>query len=396
MNVYDNVVRASKTLMFQEPFYGLFLISLNKELNEKIPTACVSKNNINFTLSINSKFWEDLDEKSRIGVLKHELLHIVFFHLNMQDQFSNKQLLNIAADLEVNQYIDNNLKGEKWTGLCINNAPFKDLNLLPRQGTKYYYDNLQNEMNNNPESELSQMLGDMMGEGDIHELWKEFENLSEAEKKLMSKQVDHTLKEIAKELTKNGNRAGNIPGEMKEYIDNLLKEKEPVMDWKSYLRRFSGISNKVTTKKTRYKENRRFNENPALRIHPKRKTLVAIDTSGSVSDKDLVEFFNEINHIYKTGIEVTIVECDTQIQRVYEYKGKKDKIEVQGRGGTDFNEVIEYLIENRNKYNNLIYLTDGEASVPNKVPLKPILWVHCSSCRINEDLPGAKIQITKN
>ena len=42
MNVYDEVVKHSKKLMFDEPFYGLMLIGLNKELSNQIETACVS------------------------------------------------------------------------------------------------------------------------------------------------------------------------------------------------------------------------------------------------------------------------------------------------------------------------------------------------------------------
>ena len=43
-------------------------------------------------------------------------------------------------------------------------------------------------------------------------------------------------------------------------------------------------------------------------------------------------------------------------------------------------------------YTALIYLTDGEASIPENCPANT-LWVHSSKCNINEDLPGQKIQI---
>ena len=52
--------------------------------------------------------------------------------------------------------------------------------------------------------------------------------------------------------------------------------------------------------------------------------MVAIDTSGSVSHDDLVEFFNETYHIYKSGTYVDIIECDAKVQRVYEYKGERE------------------------------------------------------------------------
>ena len=56
---------------------------------------------------------------------------------------------------------------------------------------------------------------------------------------------------------------------------------------------------------------------------------------------------------------------------------------------------MKYLAENKNKYANLIYLTDGECVPPNTKPMKPIMWVHCSNVNINEELPGTKIKINR-
>jgi predicted metal-dependent peptidase len=221
------------------------------------------------------------------------------------------------------------------------------------------------------------------------------EGLSEAEKKLIAKQIDHQLKDVTNALEKKGSGRGLVPGEMKDYIDSLFEIVEPVIDWKSYLRRFNSMSTMVYTKKTRRKPNRRFGTGPALKIKQKKRTLVAIDTSGSVSNDDLVEFFNEIYHIYKSGTYVDIIECDAKVRRVYEYKGERNEIEVQGRGGTDFEPVMVYLAENRDKYANLIYLTDGECTAPQTQPKKPMLWVHSSGHNINDTLPGAKVRIVR-
>jgi predicted metal-dependent peptidase len=339
----------------------------------------------------NPDFWDGLDDNTKLAVLKHELLHIAFFHLQHFDRFPNKKLYNVAADLEINQYIQDEYKGEKWDGLEFDEGIYKPLNLLPRQGTKYYYDKLQDELDNNPDGDFANYMNGI--EIDIHDLWEAMEGMGEAERKLISKQIDHQLKAIAEECEKRSKGRGLIPSEMKDYIDSLFEIVEPVLDWKAYLRRFSNTSNKIITKKTRRKLNKCYSDNPALKIKLKKSTLVAIDTSGSVSNSELAEFFNEIYHIYKTGTKVTVVECDATIQRVYEYKGKLEDLSVQGRGGTDFEPVMKYLVENKNQFDNLIYLTDGECCSPNTKPLKPILWVHSSKSKINEELPGTKIKI---
>ena len=409
-NIHADIAKHSKTLMFKEPFYGLFLISLNKELSDVVQTACVAKDGINTKLVISPKFWETISDNCKVAVLKHELLHIAFKHLQMYDSYSEKELLNIAADLEINQYIEDSYKDETWDGLEITSAPWNTMNLPVKAGTRKYYELIQQEMKNNPDGDVAkfvQAMKDANGDGESrtitlgdgtqievkasHEFWKQYENMDEAEKKLMEKQIEHQLKDTAEQIQK---QRGHIPGELKELIDSLYISEEPVIDWRVYLRRFNGMASKIFTKKTRHKPNKRFYGNPALKIKQRKNTLVAIDTSGSVSKDDLKEFLSEIHHIYKTGTEITVIECDAQIGRVYEYKGKTEIAkEVTGRGGTSYEPVMKYLKDHKDKFQNLIYLTDGECNIEQTQPCKPVLWVHCSGRKINNELPGAKVQI---
>ena len=46
-DLHADIAKHSKTLMFKEPFYGLFLISLNKEISNAVQTACVARDGIN-------------------------------------------------------------------------------------------------------------------------------------------------------------------------------------------------------------------------------------------------------------------------------------------------------------------------------------------------------------
>ena len=76
MDKQRSLSKISKELMLKEPFYGFFLIMLNKLWSNKLSTAGVSKHNINFQLAINPEFWESLSDDHKMGLLKHELLHI--------------------------------------------------------------------------------------------------------------------------------------------------------------------------------------------------------------------------------------------------------------------------------------------------------------------------------
>ena len=199
VNIAESLARASKTLILREPFYGLFLVGLNKVFRNDIPTAGVSKNGIGVQLSINTEFFNSLNDKQRMGLLKHELLHISFGHLVMRDLYANHKLFNIAADLEINQYIDRDALPEG--GLFLDTFP--ELNLPKKAGTKKYYELLEQECKNNPCQSLQSILDQMDGDSQYdHKTWKEFDELTEAEKKLIQKQVEHQIKETADQTKK--------------------------------------------------------------------------------------------------------------------------------------------------------------------------------------------------
>tara|TARA_Y100001937_G_scaffold15075_1_gene20478 strand:- start:388 stop:1572 length:1185 start_codon:yes stop_codon:yes gene_type:complete len=384
--VVDKVSKACKTLMFKEPFYGLFLIGINKKYRDDLPTAGVSKNGMGVQLAINPAFFDGLTEKQQMGLLKHEILHVGFGHLLIRDKYDDQKLFNIAADLEINQYIATDCLPEG--GLTLDTFP--ELNLPIKAGTKVYYDSLKQAQEDGTCPTLDNLLNQMNGGSQYcHGTWDEFDELSEADKKLVQKQIEHQLKETA-ELTEK--RQGHVPGEFAEIIKRLRKIEPPSFNWKAYLRRFVGNSSIVYTKKLRRKYNKRYSGNPGLKIKHKNHICVGVDTSGSVSNSELKEFMSELTHMHKTGHQITVVQCDTQINSVEVFNPKKDW-DIKGRGGTDFQPVIDHYNE-KGHYTALIYLTDGEAYTPDNCP-KNTLWVHSSRCNINQELPGLKIQINK-
>jgi len=395
MTNVESLAKASKELMLKEPFYGLLLMSLNKIWSKKLPTAGVRLNKINYELAINPDFWESLPMEQKVGVLKHELLHIGFFHLVNFTKYANKKVLNIAMDLEINQYIERSMLPED--GMFLDTFP--ELELEERKGTRYYYDKLmelaqeQEEtmqciMNaiSNGESECELPNGQKINIPD-HD-WEEIEQLDEATKKLIESQTKHIVEQVADQVQKS---RGVIPGEFEELLERLKQIDPPKFDWKGYMRRFAGKSVKTYTKKSRRKYNKRLPENPGLKIRRHKHILAAIDTSGSVSTNELKEFLNELYHMKKTGADVTIIECDTAISYIGKFDPKKD-LEIHGRGGTDFQPVIDYYNEHQKEYSCLFYFTDGECSAPEGAKGN-ILWVLSSRGDAYEELPGQVIKL---
>ena len=428
----ESLSKATKDLMLKEPYYGIFLIMLNKFWSKRVPTAGVSKMGINYQLEINEEFWDKLPELHKLGILKHELLHIAFGHLSMYFKFSDKKRANVAMDMELNQYIENGwLPGDDMTadqykqlvdsvkdkvkqgledGSMTEEQAKIEYDAIPprgiifedyvdkgwdaKAGSRYYYDKLkeaQDEKDKNGTSgnqHLDELLDNIEnGNTPDHGTWEEFDNLSEAEQKLIDKQVQKLLSDAKEQTIK---KRGTVPGE----IEGLIEIEEivpPKFDWRGYIRRFTGVSSKVYTKKIRRKENRRFSDNPGLKIKMKQHMLLAIDTSGSVSNDELTEFMNEIHHIYKAGVDITIVQCDTRINSIEKYTGEWE-LNLHGRGGTDFDPVIEYFNEHIKEFTSLVYFTDGEASTSIK-PRGNVLWVLSERSSMNDDLPGQVIKL---
>ena len=432
MDKVQSLSKTSKDLMLREPYYGFFLIMLNKLWDSKrVPTAGVSKNGINYQLAINEDFWMSLTEDQKLGLLKHELLHIAFGHLTMFFKFTDRRLANVAMDMEINQYIDRDwLPGGEYSkeefdeikeaakieiaeakerdapmeelkaiadkvpsrGIMIED--YDDVELDTKAGCRYYYDKLkklQDEKKQNGTCGSPSMddLLDSIDEGDIpdHSTWEEFENMTEAEHKLIERQLQKVLSDAKEQTIK---KRGNVPGEIEGVIiiENIVP---PKFDWRGFIRRFTGVSTKVFTKKIRRKENKRFDANPGLKVKMRQHMLLAIDTSGSVSDNELKEFMSEMHHIYKCGVDITIVQCDTRINSIEPYKGKFE-MTVIGRGGTEFDPVLNYFNENLKKYTSLVYFTDGECDTSVR-PKGNILWVLSEQSSMNDSLPGKVIKL---
>jgi predicted metal-dependent peptidase len=368
MNIHEDLSKIGKQLMLSEPFYGVFLSTLNKVVRKDVPTAGVCLQGINYQLAVNEEFWNSLQgDKPKIGLLKHELLHICFNHLLDKDDYPDQELHNVAADIEINQYIAEEYYPSKDLLLP---SSYPELNLPLKAGTKVYYGLLKQALESGASPKLQQLMDGLKGEG-LHPTWSEFDGLSEADAKLAKSQLEHQIKEILKSQSDKGR--GFVPSELESFIDGILAETEPSYDWRSYFRRFAGTSTRTYTKKTRRKLNKRFQENPSLKIKTKKNVLVGIDTSGSVLNEDLARFFAEIHHMYKTGVTITVAEGDAAIHNIYEYKGKMPDF-VTGRGGTDMNPFIEYFNKHK-EFNSLIILTDGYIGSNTVKSFKPTIMV---------------------
>jgi len=425
--------------MNDNPFFGMYLLGVNKyEVDHSIPIAAVAMEGYNFKLLLRKDNYLAMPEEQQIGVLKHEILHISLGHLGpyYRHRCPDHKIFNIAADLEINQYIPRNeLPAE---GIFLDSFP--DYELPEKAGTVFYYDFFKQKIEdlkeeypdefygdpcpgNGPDqgpknpsdqstdgqdgqegnspsqgaggsestdpknepgggpSESDQRLIDMYRGGDpSHSNWDNPDlepgesetGYWEAVDEIRRQQVRRAYQEAQRTT---GNKArGYIPGNLIEVIDKLLEKKDPVVDWRGYFRRFVAASQNVKVNKTKRRESNRFIGMPGLKFNPKHEILVAVDTSGSVSTDELANFYTELNFIHKAGVKITVAQCDADISNVQKFN-PKDVVSIHGRGGTDFDPPMEYLNKNKSKYTCLVYFTDGACTPPRVKTTRPVLWV---------------------
>lgn len=391
--LFDNITRTTIQLLLKEPFYGHYLSTIVKEVSSEIATMGVAVGGEELVkLYVNEKFWnEDLiTDDFKYGVLKHEILHIVFKHILIVDQFDYPDIANVAMDIVVNQYIGRSqLPGEP---VLIENYP--SLKLERDQSVDYYYQKLlplykkQNKTQNQLQTDLEKHgAGNKIGS---HQKW---EKLSAGEKKILEASIEQAINEVVNRVKKN-TKYEDLPTGLRVYFDEIEKKGKPFVNWRRTLRLFANSSSRTYLKNTIRRPSRRYGTVPGHKIKPRNKLLIAIDSSGSVPAKDLAAFFGELYHINRQGAEIMVVECDTHIQNNYLYRGMMPDF-VLGGGGTDFNDPIRFANE---EYlpDAIVYFTDGNA-VPPKIPARmPILWMITQN-GIDEQtwdkFPGRKVKM---
>jgi len=350
-------------------FYGHVIQQFQKVYvrhPHRVDTACVGRfpGEKFIKLWLNLDFFESFYEKKGkdawnyvLGAEEHEILHICSGHLTLQ--FDDRVRGNVAVDLSVNSHLVENQIAENW--------PTAEKYGFPKgKAAVWYYNNLKGN------AKFQKELKDgCYGIGGIMEwLGKSHAGWAELEKDPVAKEFVKDIMRKAKELC--GKNYGNIPSDIVEMIEDMLKRERPVIPWNHVLRMFCSSAMESVLEYTMRRESKRFGTRPGTRKGDVLNLAVCVDTSGSISDEQLKLFFNEIRWIWKNGAIVSIVEADCSVAHgPYAFKGKWNG-EVHGRGGTDLEPALA-LVEG--KYDACIYFTDFYAPPVSRVYRIPTLWV---------------------
>ena len=158
---------------------------------------------------------------------------------------------------------------------------------------------------------------------------------------------------------------GTTPHDIIQQIEIEYKKNYP--DCKRILKYLNAKIKQTNRVLTRTKPSRRFGFTQMGSIYKPRpsKLLVFIDSSGSIAPKLLKRFLLTIKSIFSRTIkEIDMFFFDTELKSKEPIKTKVNnmhKIDVIGRGGTNFECIFEYLKKNQNKYDGILIFTDGYA-----------------------------------
>ncbi len=402
LRILEEVSRTGIDLLLQEPFYAHLLSGLNKAVvgpGHPVETLAVGMGQDSLTLYVNATFWDEAltQPQHRCGVLKHELLHLVFRHPFVYEPTLDPLLLNVAFDLVVNQYIKRSWLPDDSLFLDT----FANLHLEAEQTWFYYYKKLEELYG----SKGSQTSGEERGElpynlrSNVHGLerhkpWRDIRSRNELDRSVAERHLKDLLQLACQRTSKRS--WGALPGTLREALQQTIVSAPAQVPWRQVLRLFVASATQTRLKNTISRPSKRYGTTPGLRIlNRKRHLLVAIDTSGSIGQQELDLFFHEVHHLWRAGARVELLETDVCVQRRYLYQGQRPQF-VSGRGGTDFNDALQ--LANAEHPDGLIFFTDGYAGAPIVRPRVPVLWVISpngidAGSHAWEHLPGRRVKM---
>jgi predicted metal-dependent peptidase len=394
-------------LIFKDSYWGHLFSKINRSEDKNLPAPMGVTPEIDGTISLiyNSNYIDEMDNDFLSIVIEHEGIHILNNHI--------PRLLRIISN-EVNQSIKNN-KIEKWNiaADCAVNTiiPIKkiyhigknefkiihpDLYNLPTKQTAEYYNeyipddptNTQNSNGQQPSSETSNdknqnsFNNGSSNKIDDHQSW--IKNISKvSDVGSLASRLEQYTDSIVEESYNNVRKKGNLPGYIKERINEILKPPQlPYYQMIAKLVKGSRLS-KQKRAYTRINKKRVYtffidDKNlPSISPFPgKTKDFsfnisIILDTSGSMKKDDVLEGLSGVKNIIENDkyCRTTILEIDTIIQKEYEVKKLKDiDYTINGRGGT---RLLPALVRCKELNTDVtLVFTDGECDNINNVNRK--------------------------
>jgi predicted metal-dependent peptidase len=344
------------------PFFGALALFSESVVTEDIETAATDGRRLLF----NPKFMSAHPVPEQLGILVHELLHAALRHVKRRAT-ADPHLWNIAADIVVNGMIDESpgLRLPKTALLDekLAHFPVEEVYeiLLKRHGLPKKILFIGGDLLKPSDPSEGEGSGGALGGLDEH--W----NSAFAQAAVVARLNTH----------------GNLPASLERLIGSVAA---PPLDWRALLWRHI---TRTPVDFTAY--DRRFlGEELYLDALDGESVSVAVcvDTSGSIGEKDLGRFLNEIRAILAAypATKVDLYCCDTDLHGPWKLDSPECPTpKMTGGGGTSF--VPFFGVLKNSPPDAAVYLTDGFGKFPGEKPTFPTLWVILPGGLLSQKFP---------
>jgi predicted metal-dependent peptidase len=409
----ERILKSKINLNFSHPFFSYILLNFNiKEGKEdKIPTMGVNEYG---DLLWNEKFVSTLTDNQLNGVLSHEAMHVAT--LTFQRKGNRDMLLwNIATDLIINTLLlkdglelpkdcvrpdsSGNYKFEGKNGkvtidkviektaeeiydIFVNNAEQVKIAMNGNSETGDYDGSFDKHADGDSSKDAKDGEGNGNGEGEGKGKGEGKGEGKEDKSSQASKNANkEKWKKIATEAMTNAKMRGKGNSIIERDLGKLLN---PEIDWRVRLSQF--ITKDLPVDYTMRLPGRRYYSTgvyyPSI-IRENLDVVVAIDVSGSISDKEYNKFMTEVVSIANSfeqinlrvlwwsteilaGDDIQVVKCNADEITTHKFKST---------GGTEMSCVADYIKKNNINSRVYVFLSDGMIENKPKVPDGKILFV---------------------
>ena len=352
-NAKDRLIKARVSMLLKYPFWGPLAARFQLEEADWLQTIATDGRKFFY----NAEFVNKLDDQELVFGFAHELGHVIFDHMVRRGD-RIPELWNMAGD-----YVINNMLVREGIGRQITTVPILVDSKYTGKTADEVYDELFDgavEVKMTLDTHLEFEEGD--GDSDTKDgngKAPKMKPLSEEEKKALRDEWREAVIQAAKNAG-----AGNIPGDIKRLVKNIT---EPVMDLRDLLRiQFSGSTK---SDYTWMRPNRKAWHTgavlPGQLPGEELDVVIALDTSGSISDYMLQDFLGMVQGALDqfTSYRVRIISFDTDVynEDLFTSDDGRDMTEYEagGGGGTSFECVWQWMKDNEIQPHQLVMFTDG-------------------------------------
>ena len=358
-------------ILQKQRLFGEVLLQLPRENDLQLPAMMGLRWEDNrLVLVINPEKLANVRNDELQSLLEHEALHLIWMHPLRYASYPHQDLVQIATDVAVNQYLTEPPQGTVTLSQLEKALRQK---LMPKLDSQDYLNILeqlpaeQQEKLHQPGLKLNggkqkeNTTADKVKTADTHNGWQESKT---------SQQISNQIVRLAniKRILNNSWRqtpqrdCGLLPGNVRSQLQKVQKTK--IVDWRQVFRHQFGL-----IARGQVNSHARFNRRQPLRMDLPGKVTrldpaidIFVDNSGSVTDQEIVQTLTTLEKMLKkTKLTANVYSFDARVttkQKLHD--GKKLDFRRTGGGGTSFQCIFDYLHQHHlTKRNRIIIITDG-------------------------------------